>query len=465
MSNKPVTQWTRPQLEDALRDHLLAVRDGKDLPCTEVVTDSRKIEPGCVFVALKGERFDGQDFAAQAAREGAACLVVRAAVDAECVQYIVDDTLEAYGALAHAWRRRFSLPLIEVAGANGKTSTTQMCARILAAHCGEEGALATQGNFNNAVGVPRTLLRLAPQHTAAVVEAGISHPGEMAQLVSWIRPTVVVITNAQREHQEFLNGTEASARENGLALVSLKKSQTAVLPAADEQLPIWMALVRARGCRVLTYAAEGLSADVMLQERDGGLVLVTPQGEAKITLHAPGAHMRHDAAAAAAACLAAGVPLAAVKKGLEAFALLPGRGAQMELASGAKLIDDSYNANPDSMRAGIDVLCTMPSPRVLVAGDMAETGAHSEAYHEEVGRYARKQGVDELLCCGAACQAMARAFGAKAQHFDSVSELAQAAQAAAQKGGTLLVKASHSSGLQAVVAHLKETIGIKKQEE
>lgn len=461
MSNKPAP-WTRAQIEEALAGHLLAVRFAQENAFGSVVTDSRKITKGCIFVALKGERFDGQNFAAQAAQKGAAALVVREAVEADCVQFVVDDTLEAYGALAQAWRSRFSIPLIEVAGANGKTSTTQMCARILTAALGETKSLATEGNFNNAVGVPRTLLRLQPEHKAAVVEAGISHPGEMAELVSWIRPTVVVITNAQREHQEFLHGVQESARENGLAIVSLRKRETAVLPVQDEQLPIWLALARARGCRVLTYSTQP-GADVVVL-RTGEEVELQFEGDSKrFTLHAAGDHMLHDAAAAAAACLAAGIALKDVVQGLSAFRLLPGRGAQVRLTRGAILIDDSYNANPDSMRAGIDVLSTMPQPRVLIAGDMAETGTHSKQYHEEVGRYAKEKGIDRVLCCGAACKDLARSFGKGATHFNTLQELIQASEDAAQKAGAVLVKASHSSGLQAVVAQLEKDIGISKE--
>lgn len=461
MSNKSAA-WTRAQVEEALAGHLKAVRCAKVERFNAIVTDSRHITQGCIFVALKGEKFDGQDFAVRAVQEGAEALVVSKAVQAECMQFVVDDTLEAYGALAAAWRRRFCPVLIEVAGANGKTSTTQMCAQILAAAFGENHTMATQGNFNNAVGVSRTLLRLGPQHKAAVVEAGISHPGEMAQLVSWIRPTIVVITNAQREHQEFLHGVEVSARENGLALVSLKKREIAVLPVQDSQLSIWLALARARGCRVLTYSTQP-GADVVILRKNHEVELQFEGVRESFVLHAAGSHMLHDAAAAAAACLAAGIELKSIAQGLSDFRLLPGRGAQMKLKSGAVLIDDSYNANPDSMKAGIDVLASMPQPQVLIAGDMAETGAHCKQYHEEVGHYAKEKGIARVLCYGEACKDLARSFGNQAQHFDTLQDLTRAALVVARQGGTLLVKASHSSGLQAVVAQLEKDIGISKE--
>ena len=214
-----------------------------------VCTDSRQVRQGSVFVALKGERFDGHDYAAQAARDGASVVVVERDTGASCPQIIVRDTQEALGALARAWRSQFAVPVICVAGSNGKTTTTQMIATILRSFVGESRVVATEKNYNNHIGVPMMLLRFDRETKVAVIEAGISHPGEMAKLVSWIRPTVTVITNAQREHQEFLDGVEASARENAFAIVALSAKGKAVLPQKDACLPLWLDYARARGCR------------------------------------------------------------------------------------------------------------------------------------------------------------------------------------------------------------------------
>ena len=231
-----------------LRVRTLGNTTGADLG--PVCADSRQVRQGSVFLALKGERFDGHDYAAQAARDGAGVVIVERDTGASCPQIIVSDTHEALGALARAWRSQFAVPVICVAGSNGKTTTTQMIATILKAFVGEERVVATEKNYNNHIGVPQTLLRFNDETKVAVIEAGISHPGEMAKLVSWIRPTVTVITNAQREHQEFLDGVEASARENAFAIVGLAGKGTAVLPARDACLPLWLDFARARGCVV-----------------------------------------------------------------------------------------------------------------------------------------------------------------------------------------------------------------------
>ena len=301
------TGWTFHALLNALGPLVKDVDGQTGAELGEISTDSRTITSGSVFVALKGPNFDGHDYAVAAKDRGAGVLIVERNVGtgASCPQIIVTDTVEAYGALARAWRAQFSIPLICVVGSNGKTTTTQMIASILRQACGEEAMLATEGNFNNAVGVPRMLLKLTPRTKAAVIEAGISHPGEMAQLISWIRPTVVVITNAQREHQEFLKGVEASARENAMALVSLSAKGTAVLPADDACLPVWLEFARARGCKVATYAAgdTDFAVDLRATEAMGTVTMAFGSETLRLELKMAGRHAVHDAAAAAAAAV------------------------------------------------------------------------------------------------------------------------------------------------------------------
>lgn len=453
--------WTMRSLEQALRTvsvRTLGNTTGADLG--PVCTDSRSVSQGSVFVALKGERFDGHDYAAQAARDGAGVVIVDRDTGASCPQIIVRDTGEALGALARTWRSQFAVPVIMVAGSNGKTTTTQMIASILKAFVGEERVVATEKNYNNQIGVPQTLLRFNGQTKVAVIEAGISHPGEMARLVSWIRPTVTVITNAQREHQEFLDGVEASARENAFAIVGLSAKGTAVLPHRDACLPIWEDFARARGCHVKCFAqGTDPKADLTAKREGDELVIACRGTRIETTLEAAGVHTEHDAAAAAAATLAAGVTPEAVGRGLANFRALPGRGRRHHLAGGALLIDDSYNANPDSMRAAIDVLAAQPAPRILVAGDMAETGEQHAQFHEEIGRYAKQKGIERFIATGEDMRLAVQAFGPAGRHYEASEMLLRAAREAVRSPASMLVKASRSQGLDRLVASLLKNPG------
>lgn len=467
MDVRAVQNWTMKSLTESLGDLVTSVRGSTGTVLGGgIVTDSREIPQNSVFVALKGTRFDGHDYALKAAEAGARVLVLERSVGAPC-EIIVRNSSEAYGRLAAAWRAQFNVPVICVVGANGKTTTTQMIAAILRAAIGEERVLATQKNFNNEVGVPKTLLGFHSEIAAAVIEAGINHPGEMAYLSSWIRPTVVVVTNAQREHQEFLNGVEASARENGLAIVSLSAKGTAVLPAGDGCFSVWQSLARARGCRTVTYALDG-TADLTAQ-RQGSEVCFkgSVQGqtcEQNCTLSVAGDHMTHDAAAAAAASLAAGVLPKFVVQGLKAFRAVAGRGVRHQLPSGAVLIDEAYNANPDSMRAAIDVLASCPSPRILVAGDMGEVGENARAFHEEIGMYAKQKGIEKMLCLGENMSHAAEVFGAGAEALSDKGELETRAADFLLRPCTMLVKASNFMGFRQVVGDLlggvsRESVG------
>lgn len=419
-----------------------------------VSTDSRSIVPGSVFVALSGEKFDGHEFVKTAQEKGAAAAVVEHPVDADLPQFVVTDTGVAYGLIAKAWRSRFALQLCLVAGSNGKTTTTQMLASILCARWGDEKALATEANLNNEVGVPKMLLKLSLRHSGAVIEAGISHKGEMARMADWVRPTVVLITNAQREHQEFLDGVEMSARENGLAIVALPETGTAVFPADDECADIWDSLALARGVNTLTYGLEDrCQADVLGHFENGVLTIKTPESDIDVKLAVTGEHNLHNAVGAAAAAYAMGVDDASIRKGLEAFRTLPGRGETFVTAGGVRVIDDAYNANPDSVRASLRVLAASPAPRTFVFGDMGEVGDNAREAHCEVGAYAKELGIDTLLCAGENARLTAEAFGEGARWFATLGELIEAAKAVTS--GTVDVKASHFMGFDAVVRALR----------
>ncbi len=444
--------WSMRSLIAALGDLVKEVRGNTGAALSPVLTDSRKIEPGSIFVALRGQKFDGHDFIDEVVKKGAALVITDHMTGADCPEIVVTDTGEALGAMAQAWREQFAIPLICVVGSNGKTTTTQMIASILKAYCGESRVLATQGNFNNEIGVPLTLLRLTSQTKVAVVEAGMNHEGEMAKLAGWIRPTCVVVTNAQREHQEFLEGVMGSARENAFAIVSLSAKGTAVLPIKDEAFGLWSDFARARGCKVKTYCeGEDPLAQVHVLATDDKLVINDRGDIVESSLQLFGKHAVHDAAAAAAATLAVGVSIEAVAKGLATFQPVKGRGVRHLLPNGAVVIDDAYNANPDSMLAAIDVLAAMPAPRVLIVGDMAEVGAKSAEFHAEIGQYAKRRGIDKLLAVGNEMRHAVKSFGAGARHFETLDDLILASRMAATTPGTLLVKASNSQGLSKVV--------------
>jgi UDP-N-acetylmuramoyl-tripeptide--D-alanyl-D-alanine ligase len=426
---------------------------GADVRFTAVSTDSRTIGAGELFVAIRGERFDGHEFMGTAKARGAAAAVVDEAFagSAQLPVVAVDDTRKGLGRLGRHWRARFAPVLVAVAGANGKTTTKEMLAAILRAHAGEAAVLATTGNLNTDIGVPLTVLRLRAAHRYGAIELGMNHPGEIAWLAAIAQPTIAVVTNAQREHMEFMKSVEASAEENASVYRALPAAGIAVVNADDACQPIFARAAGAR--RVVSFGLERsatVTGGYALKALESEIVLRAPDGEARATLAIPGLHNVHNALAAAACAHAAGVPVAAIARGLEAFRPYSGRLQVKRASSGATLIDDSYNANPDSVRAAIDVLAACPGPTVLVLGDMGEVGEQGPAFHREVGEYAKRRGIAALLALGAASREAAAAFGEGARHFDSPEALAAALPAAA----TVLVKGSRFMRMERVVAAL-----------
>ena len=427
-----------------------------------VHSDTRTLRAGDLFVALSGERFDANDFLAQARAAGAvAALAERGLAEAGLPGLLVPDAKAALGQLAAAWRRQQQLPVIAVTGSNGKTTTTQMIAAILRAWVGEN-ALATEGNYNNDIGVPLMLLRLRHDdelsHRAAVVELGMNHPGEIAPLAAMAQPTVALVNNAQREHQEFMATVEAVARENGAVLEALGASGCAVFPADDACAPVWYELAGQRPH--LTFALHG-DADVTgtaQWQGDGqhwALELHTPAGTAPVALYMAGEHNVRNALAAAACALAAGAPLPAIQRGLEAFRAVKGRSEIKRDARGRLLIDDSYNANPDSVRAAIAMLAALPGEGWLILGDMGEVGEQGPAFHREVGSYAFEQGVRHFWTAGHAARDAALAYGAGARAFDNPAALI-AALAEQPLATQTLVKGSRFMKMEQIVAALQQ---------
>lgn len=432
---------------------------------TCVGTDSRHVRPGQLFVALRGERFDGHDFVAAAAEAGAVAALVdsrwAAAHDpAPLPLLVVDDTRLALGRLAAHWRSRFDIPLIGVTGSNGKTTVKDMCAAILRAQAVCDGAdedtvLATAGNLNNDFGLPLTLLALRAHHRAVVVEMGMNHPGEIAYLTHIAHPTVAIVNNAQRAHLQGMGSVAEVAREKGTIYEGLGSGGVAVINADDAHAAYWRELNAGR--RVVTFALHH-PADVVGRCTLHGLGcridLGTPDGGLGFELQVPGEHNARNAVGAAAACLAAGVSLEAVATGLAAYAGTRGRLQRRAGVHGAVVLDDSYNANPDSVRAGIDVLAATPGRKILVLGDMGEIGQTSAQVHDEIGGYAKSKGVDVLYALGEMSAVAARNFGDGGRHFASVDALVDALLPTLDAETVVLVKGSRFMRMERVADRL-----------
>jgi UDP-N-acetylmuramoyl-tripeptide--D-alanyl-D-alanine ligase len=418
-----------------------------DLVFGGVCTDSRNAMAGDLFVALRGEVFDAHKFLAQVADKGAAAVVVEELPEGwNLPAIVVPNTLTALGQIANHWRRQFAMPVIGVTGSNGKTTVKEMIAAILAAAHGEEGRLATRGNLNNEIGVPLTLLRMEAKQQSAVVELGMNHPGEIGRLSAIAEPTIAMVNNAQREHQEFMHTVEAVARENGAVLASL-----------PEFTPIWEEL--SSGRRVLRF---GLTKDAEVsctfRANDFGneMFVTIREGDGEpeqffVNLQAAGEHNVRNALAAVACTYAAGIALEKIKLGLDTFAPVSGRLQKKAAANGAVVIDDSYNANPDSVRAAIDVLSKATAPRVLVLGDMGEVGTQGPEFHEEIGAYAQTKGIEQVLVTGELATHMQ---GASIRHFEQFGDLLAAVDAAVTPDATVLIKGSRFMKMERVVQHL-----------
>jgi UDP-N-acetylmuramoyl-tripeptide--D-alanyl-D-alanine ligase len=429
-----------------------------------VHSDTRSLQQSDLFVALKGENFDAHDMLAEAKTKGAvAALAQRGLKEAGLPGVLVEDSERGLQDLARAWRSHHHLPLIAVTGSNGKTTVTQMIASILRAWHGD-GAFFTVGNFNNHIGVPLTLLRLrqddAKWHRAGVVELGMNHPGEIAMLAAIAQPTIALVNNAQREHQEFMATVEAVACENGAAIEALSPGGTAVFPADDAFTPLWESMAGRRPHLTFSLGGQGdVRAESMWLDDHWALTLHTPVGAVPLTLRLAGAHNAKNALAAAACALAAGAPLPAIRRGLETFEPVKGRSQLKSIERGGArvaLIDDSYNANPDSVRAAIDVLATLRAPRALLLGDMGEVGTRGPEFHAEVGAYAKERSIEHLWCAGALCAHAAQAFGMGARHFADAPAMV-AALGELPSVSSMLVKGSRFMRMERVVAALQGT--------
>ena len=435
---------------------------GPDVDIAGFSTDSRAVKAGDLFVALRGERFDAHDFIADVQAAGAAAAVIAA----DCAHTTgtlirVADTRAALGDIARAWRSRFTLPLIGVTGSNGKTTVKEMIAAILRAHAVSVGwnpdvaVLATRGNLNNDIGVPLMLFGLRATHRMAVIEMGMNHPGEIAWLAGMARPTVALVNNAQREHLEFMNSVAEVARENGDVFDALGADGIAVVNADDDFADYWCGRNAAR--RVLRFGLDH-AAEVFATATPEGLGyrldLRGAFGTARIVLRVPGLHNARNALCAATAALAAGADMAAVVWALNRFEGVKGRQQVRAGLAGSTVIDDSYNANPDSVRAAIDVLATASGRRILVLGDMGEVGDQGPEFHREAGAYARERGIDALHALGEASTHAVAAFGTGALHYADHASIADALRPQLDARTTVLVKGSRFMRMERVAEAL-----------
>jgi len=430
---------------------------GEDRAFAGVTTDSRKVREGCLYVALRGERFDGHDFVPAAIKAGAVGCVVERPCGEDFSQLIVKSSRRALGDMARAWRRRFSLPLVAVTGSNGKTTVKEMIASILGQ---QYKILATRGNLNNDIGVPLTLFDLGSEHQAAVIEMGANHPGEIDYLAGIALPDVAVVTNAGPAHLEGFGDLSGVARAKGELFTRLPPDGTAIINRDDEFYDLWRALAGER--KVLSF---GLHAEADIQARreflteTGGetFILHTPRGESRVRLGLVGRHNTLNALAAAAACYAEGVDIPHIVTGLERVVPVAGRLQFLRGLRGALVCDDTYNANPLSLKAALEALSELPGPRWLVLGDMGELGPEGERLHREAGALARDLGVQRLFGLGQLCAAAVESFGAGGQHFARLEDLLAALLPGISKEHRVLVKGSRSMRMERVVQALVDS--------
>lgn len=427
----------------------------------KINTDSRTIVKGEIFVALKGDAFDGHRFLTEVAAKGAiAAVVSQPEPHLSIPQIIVDDTLKALAQVAKAWRMSFNVPVVAVTGSNGKTTCKEMMSAVLQAYVGKEHSLATTGNLNNHIGVPLSLLRLTSQVKAAVFELGMNHPGEIAVLADMTQAQVALVNNAQREHQEFMKTVEAVAYENGEVLKHLPSNGVAVYPADEKYTVIWDKLSSGRQKILFGQGGNVYASQVQATASGSSFILHydvvpgTKAGSKQVPVHLniPGLHNVRNALAVAACALAMKIPLSTIADGLAQFSAVKGRMQQMTLKNGTILINDTYNANPDSVKAAIDVLAQLEQPAVLVLGDMAEVGDDGPQMHAEVGEYAKEKHISTILAMGELSQQSVKAFGEKAQHFSEVDALVAALRQ--QQVKTILVKGSRCMKMERVVEAL-----------
>ena len=445
---------------------LNATVKGKNVRLSGVSSDTRTLKSGELFIALKGERYDGREFLAQAREKGAVAALVAEPESANVAAVlaaqggfpllIVKDTRKSLGELAAYWRGRFNMPVVGVTGSNGKTTVKEMLAGILRKATGSpQAVLATRGNLNNDIGVPLTLLEMRSQHCYAVIEMGMNHPGEISYLTSLAKPDVALVNNVALAHLASLGSLEQAARAKGEIFEGLSKNGVAVINADDEYANLWRGLCA--GKRILDFGLNhpaAVNASCELRGSGAEIAVRTDVGGMHINLQVHGLHNARNALAAATCALALGISREAISAGLAAFTGIKGRLQRKPGKNGAVLIDDTYNANPDSVLAAIEVLRSEAGKKVLVLGDMGELGKQGPALHRQIGAQAKDAGMDVLYTLGELSAGAAQRFGKGARHFTQIEELLAEVEKQLAPGVTVLVKGSRFMQMERIAERL-----------
>lgn len=429
---------------------------GDDVLVQSVGSDSRNIVKNQLFIGIKGENFDGNSYALEAVQQGATAVLVSDENTKALPAVVVQNTLSSLGMLAKHWRSQFSIPLVAVTGSNGKTTVKEMIATILNAP-GGRSVLVTQGNLNNDIGMPMTLLKIRPEHTEAVIEMGMSHLGEIDYLTRIAQPTVAVVTNAGTAHIGEVGSRENIAKAKGEIFAGLADDGIAIINVDDDFADYWKSLNKNK--KIITFGLEkvaDISANYKIIGNLTKIKLKTLSGEIEFKLSVLGKHNIHNALAASAVAVALGVSNEDIAKGLAVFGAVKGRLNWLQGNKGGVVIDDTYNANPDSMKAAIDVLANQKTLQIFVMGDMGELGADAAKMHAEVGAYAKQKGVHTLLALGENSVFAVQAFGKNATHYASLQTLLDAAYSLIKNNTTVLVKGSRFMKMERVVNALIE---------
>jgi UDP-N-acetylmuramoyl-tripeptide--D-alanyl-D-alanine ligase len=423
-----------------------------DVSFCGISIDTRTLQPGNLFVAICGSQFDGHTFVTEAAKKGAAAILVNHPVDHPIPQLHVADTLLTLGKIAANWRDQFSLPLIGVTGSSGKTTLKNMIAAILRAACHNQvdQVLATEGNFNNNIGLPLNLVRLNTEQRYAVLEMGMNHFGEIEYLTQLAKPSVAVINNAAAAHLEGVKDLAGVAKAKGEIFLGLDPQGTAILNRDDAYFNYWQSLIGTR--KLISFGLEHAADVTAHYETNQPITIKTPRGEFTVTVPLLGKHNVMNALAATAAALALNIELADIKAGLENVKPAPGRMRQYELANQVKVIDDTYNANPFSLQAAVNTLAAFSGTRILVVGDMKELGENAEEIHFTMGQKIRAAGIDYLFTFGNLSAATTKGFGQNAQHFTERDLLIQTLLPYLKNDVTVLVKGSRSMQMEKIIA-------------
>ncbi|NJO16645.1 MAG: UDP-N-acetylmuramoyl-tripeptide--D-alanyl-D-alanine ligase [Thioploca sp.] len=434
-----------------------AVILGHDIKLTGCSTDTRNLLPGSLYVALRGNRFDGHDFVIEAQQQGASAVMIERPVACALPTLRVNDTRTALGKLAQLWRQRFNLPMIAITGSNGKTSTKEMLKAILS----QQGqVLATQGNLNNDIGVPLTLFNLGTEHRYAIIEMGANHPGEIAHLTQLAQPTIATITQCAPAHLEGFKNIQGVAMAKGEIFTQLQKGGTAIINNDDSYAQLWHKLAQYHiiNSFALNNPASVTAQSVQLYPDSSQFTLYTPTGEINIHLPLPGQHNVMNALAASTCALACGCTLTTIQQGLQNMQPVAGRLQRYSGIKGITLINDTYNANPGSLAAALSILIQNPPPYWLILGDMNELGPHSAMFHRQAGQQARAAGVERLLAIGKMSRYAVASFGEGACHFTHHHQLIETLHNQVPLGATVLIKGSRGMRMETIVNALQECV-------